>query len=105
MTGHITSDKTSTRQIGYFRKQLGPSEIKSGDRMERSQENGWSGRASLRRLWEGARCVKTWERVHSRRGDEKCKGLEVRSQRKLNFGGSEKNGPSAFSRVSKADGV
>lgn len=41
------------KQMKSFRKQLGPSEIKSGHGMRWVQKNGWSGRASLRRFKKG----------------------------------------------------
>lgn len=44
--GDITRDKTSTKQIEYFRKQLQPSEIKQEDRRER-----WKGARGATLEW------------------------------------------------------
>ena len=85
-----------------FRKQLGPSEIKSGDRMRWTQKNDWSGRASLRRFWEEARHVKTWGKKYILE-EEKGNAKALKSQRKLLILMTRKSGPCAFSKVSRAD--
>ena len=67
-------DKMSTKQIGYFKKPLGPSEMERGCKVDRCPEGRFED------VVRGQVCADPG-RAHSGRGDGKPKGL--RSQEKL----------------------